>query len=67
MVSVPAKLLTVSFLENVNTFQNSFHHPIATTILLLYTEATLVEYFKYREWHILIIYDDLFKQAEAYR
>ncbi|XWS53935.1 hypothetical protein CRYUN_Cryun10bG0043300 [Craigia yunnanensis] len=37
MVSVPAGLLTVLFLENVNKFQNPFRHPVATTIFLIGT------------------------------
>ena len=32
-----------------------------------YTGAALAEYFMYRERHTLIIYDDLSKQAQAYR
>ena len=31
MVSVPAGLLTVSFLENVNKFQNPFRRPVSTS------------------------------------
>ncbi|CAN6455157.1 unnamed protein product [Victoria cruziana] len=32
-----------------------------------YTGAALAEYFIYRQWHTLIIYDDLSKQAQTYR
>jgi F0F1-type ATP synthase alpha subunit len=32
-----------------------------------YMGAALAEYFMYRERHTLIIYDDLSKQAQAYR
>ncbi|MFQ6624084.1 hypothetical protein Gotur_003705 [Gossypium turneri] len=32
-----------------------------------YTGAALAEYFMYREQHTFIIYDDLSKQAQAYR
>ncbi|MGG6695673.1 UNVERIFIED_CONTAM: F0F1 ATP synthase subunit alpha, partial [Salmonella enterica subsp. enterica serovar Weltevreden] len=32
-----------------------------------YTVAALAEYFMYLEQHTLIIYDDLSKQAQAYR
>jgi hypothetical protein len=32
MAAVPTGLLTVSFLENVNKFQNPFRHLVATTI-----------------------------------
>jgi hypothetical protein len=35
MAAVPAGLLIVPFLENVNKFQNPFHHPIATTVFLI--------------------------------
>ncbi|XVF47350.1 hypothetical protein PTKIN_Ptkin03bG0102200 [Pterospermum kingtungense] len=35
MVSVPARLLIVPFLKNVNEFQNPFHRPIVTTIFLI--------------------------------
>ncbi|KAG4139104.1 hypothetical protein ERO13_D07G170866v2, partial [Gossypium hirsutum] len=34
-VSIPAGLLTVPFLENVNKFQNPFRRPVATIIFLL--------------------------------
>ncbi|KAJ0727214.1 putative cytochrome b/b6, cytochrome b6/f complex, subunit IV, cytochrome b/b6 domain superfamily [Helianthus annuus] len=37
MVSVPAGLLTVPFLENVNKFQNPFRRPVATTVFLIGT------------------------------
>ncbi|RYQ93143.1 hypothetical protein Ahy_B09g099421 [Arachis hypogaea] len=37
MVSVPAGLLTVPFLENVNKFQNPFRRPVSTTIFLIGT------------------------------
>ncbi|TYG46616.1 hypothetical protein ES288_D11G269800v1 [Gossypium darwinii] len=41
MVSVPAGLLIVPFLENVNKFQNPFHRPVATTIFLIGTTVAL--------------------------
>ncbi|KAK8444485.1 hypothetical protein SEVIR_9G141260v4 [Setaria viridis] len=41
--------------------------PATLQYLAPYTGAALAEYFMYREWHTLIIYDDLSKQAEAYR
>ncbi|RYR04911.1 hypothetical protein Ahy_B06g084722 isoform B [Arachis hypogaea] len=41
MVSVPAGLLTVPFLENVNKFQNSFRRPVSTTIFLIGTAVAL--------------------------
>ncbi|PHT78947.1 ATP synthase subunit alpha, chloroplastic [Capsicum annuum] len=41
--------------------------PATLQYLAPYTGAALVEYFMYRERHTLIIYDDLSKQAQAYR
>ncbi|KAL6586339.1 hypothetical protein OROMI_001327 [Orobanche minor] len=41
--------------------------PATLQYLAPYTGATLVEYFIYRKQHTLIIYDDLSKQAQAYR
>ncbi|KAL1333865.1 hypothetical protein AAHE18_11G134100 [Arachis hypogaea] len=41
MVSVPAGLLTVPFLENVNKFQNPFRRPVSTTIFLIGTAVAL--------------------------
>ncbi|TYH02022.1 hypothetical protein ES288_A09G105800v1 [Gossypium darwinii] len=41
MVSVPAGLLTVPFLENVNKFQNPFRRPVATTVFLIGTAVAL--------------------------
>ena len=41
MVSVPAGLLTVPFLENVNKFQNPFRRPIAITVFLVGTTADM--------------------------
>ncbi|MFS7922081.1 putative H(+)-transporting two-sector ATPase [Helianthus anomalus] len=35
--------------------------------LTLYKRIGLIEYFLYHERHTLIIYNDLFKQAQAYR
>jgi F-type H+/Na+-transporting ATPase subunit alpha len=40
--------------------------PATLQYLTPYTEAALAEYFMYREWHTLMIYDDLSKQAQAY-
>ena len=37
MASVPAGLLTVPFIENINKFQNPFRRPIATTVFLIGT------------------------------
>ncbi|PHT98335.1 ATP synthase subunit alpha, chloroplastic [Capsicum chinense] len=41
--------------------------PATLQYLALYTGAALAEYFMYHERHTLIIYDDLSKQAQAYR
>ncbi|KAK6769208.1 hypothetical protein RDI58_032259 [Solanum bulbocastanum] len=40
---------------------------VATDTILNQQGAALAEYFMYRERHTLIIYDDLSKQAQAYR
>ena len=41
MASVPAGLLTVPFLENVNKFQNPFRRPVATTVLAIGTVVAI--------------------------
>ncbi|CAI0429765.1 unnamed protein product [Linum tenue] len=41
--------------------------PATLQYLAPYTGAALAEYFMYRKRHTLIIYDDLSKQAQAYR
>ena len=41
--------------------------PATLQYLAPYTGASLAEYFMYRERHTLIIYDDISKQAQAYR
>ena len=41
MAAVPAGLLTVPFLENVNKFQNPFRRPVATTVFLIGTAVSL--------------------------
>nr|YP_009944677.1 cytochrome b6/f complex subunit 4 [Osmundea sinicola]QFR99971.1 cytochrome b6/f complex subunit 4 [Osmundea sinicola] len=41
MASVPAGLITIPFLENINKFQNPFRRPIATTIFLIGTFITI--------------------------
>ncbi|KAH1113902.1 hypothetical protein J1N35_007280 [Gossypium stocksii] len=41
--------------------------PATLQYLTPYTGATLAEYFMYRKHHTVIIYDDLSKQAQAYR
>jgi cytochrome b6-f complex subunit 4 len=37
MAAVPAGLLTVPFIENINKFQNPFRRPVATTVFLVGT------------------------------
>jgi len=41
MASVPAGLITVPFIENINKFQNPFRRPIATTVFLAGTVVTI--------------------------
>nr|YP_009589097.1 cytochrome b6-f complex subunit IV [Corallina ferreyrae]QBL75613.1 cytochrome b6-f complex subunit IV [Corallina ferreyrae] len=41
MASVPAGLITVPFIENINKFQNPFRRPIATTVFLFGTLITI--------------------------
>jgi len=37
MAAVPAGLITVPFIENINKFQNPFRRPVASTVFLLGT------------------------------
>nr|YP_009237438.1 cytochrome b6/f complex subunit IV [Wildemania schizophylla]AKS28485.1 cytochrome b6/f complex subunit IV [Wildemania schizophylla] len=41
MAAVPAGLLLVPFIENVNKFQNPFRRPVATTVFLVSTVITI--------------------------
>ncbi len=41
MAAVPAGLIIVPFIENVNKFQNPFRRPVATTIFLIGTIITI--------------------------
>ena len=41
MAAVPAGLMTVPFIENINKFQNPFRRPIATIVFLIGTFATI--------------------------
>jgi len=41
MASVPAGLLTVPFIENINNFQNPFRRPIASAVFLLGTFVSI--------------------------
>ncbi|KAH9293339.1 hypothetical protein KI387_026765 [Taxus chinensis] len=68
-----------SVAQVVNTFQKSgamdytivvsetADSPATLQYLAPYTGAALAEYFMYKEQHTSIIYDDLSKQAQAYR
>jgi hypothetical protein len=42
MAAVPAGLLTVPFIENINKFQNLFRRPVATTVFLIGGSSSLV-------------------------
>ncbi|VAI26687.1 unnamed protein product [Triticum turgidum subsp. durum] len=41
--------------------------PATLQYLAPYMGVAPAEYFMYREWHTLIIYDDISKEAQAYR
>lgn len=41
MAAVPAGLITVPFIENINKFQNPFRRPIATSVFLIGTVITV--------------------------
>lgn len=41
MSSIPLGLMLIPFIENVNKFQNPFRRPVATTVFLVGTFATL--------------------------
>jgi cytochrome b6/f complex subunit IV len=41
MAAVPAGLLTVPFIENVNKFQNPFRRPVAMTVFLIGTVVAI--------------------------
>lgn len=41
MAAVPAGLITVPFIENINKFQNPFRRPVATTVFLASTVITI--------------------------
>lgn len=41
MAAVPAGLITVPFIENINKFQNPFRRPVATTVFLIGTIVTI--------------------------
>jgi F-type H+/Na+-transporting ATPase subunit alpha len=68
-----------SVAQVVNTFEDrgamdytivvseAANSPATLQYLAPYTGATLAEYFMYRGRHTLVVYDDLSKQAQAYR
>lgn len=41
MAAVPAGLITIPFIENINKFQNPFRRPIATTVFIIGTVITI--------------------------
>ena len=41
MAAVPAGLLTVPFIENINNFQNPFRRPVASSVFLLGTFVSI--------------------------
>nr|YP_010619358.1 cytochrome b6/f complex subunit 4 [Amplisiphonia pacifica]WAX03371.1 cytochrome b6/f complex subunit 4 [Amplisiphonia pacifica] len=41
MASVPAGLIVIPFIENINKFQNPFRRPVATTIFIIATFITI--------------------------
>nr|YP_010619942.1 cytochrome b6/f complex subunit 4 [Symphyocladia marchantioides]WAX03955.1 cytochrome b6/f complex subunit 4 [Symphyocladia marchantioides] len=41
MASVPAGLILIPFIENINKFQNPFRRPVATTIFIVATFITI--------------------------
>nr|ARW68386.1 cytochrome b6/f complex subunit 4 [Chondria sp. (in: red algae)] len=41
MASVPAGLITIPFIENINKFQNPFRRPVATAVFLISTIITI--------------------------
>jgi len=54
-------------LEYTIVVAETANSPATLQYLAPYTGAALAEYFMYREQHTLIVYDDLSKQAQAYR
>nr|QVQ56831.1 cytochrome b6/f complex subunit 4 [Erythrocystis saccata] len=41
MAAVPAGLITIPFIENINKFQNPFRRPVATSVFLIGTIITI--------------------------
>jgi F-type H+-transporting ATPase subunit alpha len=76
-VAIGQKASTVANVVNVLRERGALDYTIvvaasaseaaALQYLAPYTGATLAEYFMYRGRHTLVIYDDLSKQAQAYR
>ncbi|MEX0269559.1 F0F1 ATP synthase subunit alpha [Leptolyngbyaceae cyanobacterium UHCC 1019] len=76
-VAIGQKASTVANIANVFREQGAMEYtiivaanandPASLQFLAPYTGASLAEYFMYKGKHTLVIYDDLSKQAQAYR
>jgi F-type H+-transporting ATPase subunit alpha len=76
-VAIGQKASTVANIANVFREQGALEYtiivaanandPASLQFLAPYTGASLAEYFMYKGKHTLVIYDDLSKQAQAYR
>jgi F-type H+-transporting ATPase subunit alpha len=76
-VAIGQKASTVANIVNVFREQGALEYtiivaanandPASLQFLAPYTGASLAEYFMYKGKHTLVIYDDLSKQAQAYR
>ncbi len=76
-VAIGQKASTVANIVNVFREQGALEYtiivaanandPASLQFLAPYTGATLAEYFMYKGKHTLVVYDDLSKQAQAYR
>ena len=76
-VAIGQKASTVANIVNVFREQGALEYtiivaanandPASLQFLAPYTGASLAEYFMYRGKHTLVVYDDLSKQAQAYR
>jgi len=76
-VAIGQKASTVANIANVFREQGAMEYtiivaanandPASLQFLAPYTGASLAEYFMYKGKHTLVVYDDLSKQAQAYR
>ncbi len=76
-VAIGQKASTVAQIVNVLQERGAFDYtivvaanasdPAALQFLAPYTGASIAEYFMYKGRHTLVVYDDLSKQAQAYR